>query len=244
MNHYGEYDASAPYLHLLSESAWVDLGPRLADALAGADPAAGPVLELGAGTGLGTERILAAVPDSPVLAAEPSAALRAVLIARLRGMTGGERVTVLPVGAAEVDLPERLAAVVGMHMVGHLAPDTRRALWRGISARLAPGAPVVLNVQPPETATAVPAWPPFGVRQGALTYQGTGSAEPTGPESVRWRMQYATLCDGVVVEEAEAEYEWWVLSAAGLAAELTEAGLHSEVNGDLVVARSSGKPLS
>ncbi|OLT05631.1 hypothetical protein BJF90_00930 [Pseudonocardia sp. CNS-004] len=161
-----------------------------------------------------------------------------MLLARLRGMAGGERVTVLPVGAAEVDLPERLAAVVGMHMVGHLAPDTRRALWRGIAARLAPGAPVVLNVQPPETATAVPAWPPFGVRQGELTYQGTGSAEPTGSESVRWRMQYATLRDGVVVEEAVAEYEWWVLSAAGLAAELGGAGLRTEIDGDLVVARN------
>jgi methyltransferase family protein len=238
VTHYAEYDASAPYLHLLSEPMWADLGPRLADALAGADPAAGAVLELGAGTGLGTERILAAVPGCPVLAAEPSAALRAVLLARLRGMAGGERVTVLPVGAAEADLPERLAAVVGMHMVGHLDPDTRRALWRGIAARLAPGAPVVINVQPPDTATAVPAWPPFGVRQGELTYQGTGSAEPTGPESVRWRMQYATLRDGVVVEEAVAEYEWWVLSAAGLAAELADAGLRTDVDGDLVVARN------
>ncbi|OLT05630.1 hypothetical protein BJF90_00925 [Pseudonocardia sp. CNS-004] len=36
MTHYAEYDASAPYLHLLSEPMWADLGPRLAAALAGA----------------------------------------------------------------------------------------------------------------------------------------------------------------------------------------------------------------
>jgi hypothetical protein len=238
MIRYAEYDASAPYLHLLSEPMWHGLGPRLTGALACADPAAGPVLELGAGTGLATERILAAVPGCPVLAAEPSGPLRAVLLARMRAMPGGDRVTVLPVGAADVDLPERLAAVVGMHMVGHLDPDTRRALWRGIAARLAPGAPVVLNVQPPDTATAVPAWPPFGVRQGELTYQGTGSAEPTGPESVRWRMEYATLRAGVVLEEAVAEYEWWVLSAADLAAELEGAGLRTEIDEDLVIART------
>jgi hypothetical protein len=83
----------------------------------------------------------------------------------------------------------------------------------------------------------VPAWPPFGVTQGELTYRGTGSAEPTGPESVRWRMEYATLRGDVVVEEAVAEYEWWVLSAAGLAAELAGAGLRTEIDGDLVVAR-------
>jgi hypothetical protein len=51
MTRYAEYDASAPYLHLLSEPMWTGLGPRLAGALAGADPAAGPVLEFGAGTG-------------------------------------------------------------------------------------------------------------------------------------------------------------------------------------------------
>jgi hypothetical protein len=51
-------------------------------------------------------------------------------------------------------------------------------------------------------------------------------------------MQYATLRDGVVVEEAVAEYEWWVLSAVGLAAELADAGLRTDVDGDLVVARN------
>lgn len=49
---YHEYSASSEYVHLLSVPMWTDLRPRLAAALAGVDPEAGPVLELGAGSGL------------------------------------------------------------------------------------------------------------------------------------------------------------------------------------------------
>ena len=214
------------------------LGARLAGVLSGVDATAGTVLELGPGSGLGTEVVLDTVPDAPVLAAEPSAALRAVLLARLAGRPDSARLTVYPGGATQVSLPDRLAAVVGLHMVGHLSPTQRRTLWPAVAERLAPGAPVVFNVQPPDTAVAIPEFPPTGVTVGRLTYQGTGSAEPTGPDSLRWRMRYATLDGDAVVDEATAEYDWWVLSAAGLAAELTQAGLKVEsTQDDLVVAR-------
>lgn len=231
-----EYDRSAQYLHLLSLPMWTELRPALTSALADVDPGAGAILELGPGSGIGTETILAAVADAPVFAAEPSAALRTVLLGRLAGLPGGERVTVYPAGAAEVPLPERLAAVVGMHMVGHLRPAERQALWASLAPRLAPGAPVVLNVQPPDTAVEVPRWPPFDVKQGELTYRGTGAAVPSGPDSLRWRMEYATLRGDQVLDEAVAEYDWWVVSADGLAAELTAAGLTARVDGSLVVA--------
>jgi hypothetical protein len=234
---YREYDRSAQWLHLLSLSAWEMLRPRLAAVLADVDPAAGTVLELGPGTGLGTEVVLDTVPDAPVLAAEPSPALRGILLARLAGRPDAERVTVFPAGASDVPLPDRLAAVVGMHMVGHLGPAQRRALWPALAALLAPGAPVVLNVQPPDTAVAVPEFPPMRFTVGWLTYEGTGSAEPSGPDSVRWRMRYTVRDGDTVVEKATADYDWWIVSAEGLAAELTEAGLTASVDDDLVVAR-------
>jgi hypothetical protein len=222
---YQEYSASAEYLHLLSVPAWTDLRPRLAAALAGVDPDAGPVLELGAGSGLGTE---------------PAASLRAVLLSRLADRGTG-RVTVFPGGATEVPLPDRIAAVVGMHMVGHLAPPDRKRLWATVAERLSPGAPVVLNVQPPATAEAVPEFPWMTVTVGGLVYEGTGSAQPSGPDSVHWRMRYRTRReDGTVLAEASAEYAWWIITADGLAAELAEAGLAATVDDDLVVARKAG----
>jgi hypothetical protein len=236
---YQEYSASGEYLHLLSVPAWADLRPRLAAALAGVDPDAGPVLELGAGTGLGTDVLLDALPND-VLAVEPSASLRGVLLARLADR-GTVRVTVFPGGATEAPLPGRLAAVVGMHMVGHLAPPDRKRLWAAVAERLSPGGPVVLDVQPPAAAEVVPEFPWMSVTVGGLRYEGTGSAHPTGPDSVHWRVRYRTRReDGTVLAEASAEYAWWIVTAEGLCAELAEAGLTATVDGDLVVARKAG----
>ncbi|MDT7648655.1 MAG: hypothetical protein QOI36_61 [Pseudonocardiales bacterium] len=63
---------------------WTGLRGPLADVLAHADPDAATVLELGAGTGLGTDVILDTIRRAPV-PAEPSPQLRAVLLARLAG---------------------------------------------------------------------------------------------------------------------------------------------------------------
>jgi SAM-dependent methyltransferase len=231
-----EYAASAEYLHLLSVPMWTTLRPRLAAALTCVDPDAGPVLELGAGTGLGTDVLLESFAGD-VLAVEPSASLRGVLLARLADRGAG-RVTVFPGGATEIPLPERIAAVVGMHVVGHLAPPDRKRLWAAVAERLAPGGPVVINVQPPAAAEPVPQFPWSGVAVGGLTYEGTGSAEPTGPDAVRWRMRYRTRrADGTVLAEAGAEYAWWIVTADGLAAELAAAGLDAGVHEDLVIAR-------
>ncbi|MEJ3653357.1 class I SAM-dependent methyltransferase [Actinomycetes bacterium KLBMP 9759] len=231
-----EYAASAEYLHLLSKPMWTEMAGRLRAVLRGIDGAAGPVLELGAGTGLGTDVILDTTTND-VLAAEPAPELRAVLLARLADRDE-HRVTVLPCGALDVPLPDRLAAVVGMHMVGHLPPDDRHRLWAGLAQRLAPGAPVVLNVQPPATATAVPAWPWSGVEVGGVTYEGTGEAEPTGPGEIRWRMSYRTRRAETVLATARADYRWWPTDAASLANELAEAGIEPTVDGDLVIGRA------
>jgi hypothetical protein len=230
------YADSAEYLHLLSAPMWTALRPRLALALREVDPAGGPLVELGAGTGLATDVLLDAVGND-VVAVEPSAALRAVLLARLAGRSR-ERVTVQPCGALEIDLPRRVGGVVGMHMVGHLPATDRARLWTAVTERLTAGAPVVLNVQPPEIAAAVPASPWSGVIVGGLTYEGTGQAEPAGPDSVTWRMTYRTRRGDEVLATTTVDYRWWVMSADALAAELTAAGLTATVDGDLVVARA------
>ena len=243
VNAQSEYGPAAEYLHLLSEPMWEGLRDRLAEALAHADPDAGTVLELGAGTGLGTDVILDTIPRAPVLLAEPSPQLRAVLLARLAARSDRDRVTVHPGGASDVPLPARLAAVAGMHMIGHLDPAERSVLFRSLASRLAPGAPVVFTVQAPDTAVAVPELPPFSATVGKLRYEGTGRAVPTGPESIRWTMTYRTLDHGIPLGEASAEYDWWIVSAPALAAELTAAGMTVTGTGDgLVVARGTARP--
>ncbi|MDQ4039762.1 MAG: hypothetical protein M3313_15780 [Actinomycetota bacterium] len=54
-------------------------------------------------------------------------------------------------------------------------------------------------------------------------------------------MSYRTLDGDDVLAEATAEYDWWVLSAAGLAAELRAVGLRiADPEDDLVVAHQPG----
>ncbi|MFI6368788.1 class I SAM-dependent methyltransferase [Nocardia sp. NPDC050630] len=183
MQPYSEYSGSAEYLHLLSIPAWEQMAGRLTAALSGADPATGTVVEFGAGTGLGTHILLDTLAPAPVLAAEPSAQLRAVFLARMAARHDRDRIPVFPGGAVELPLPDRIAAVTGMHMIGHLAPTQRHALFAALKPRLTPGAPVVFNVQPPDTAVEVPEWPPFGTTVGRLRYEGTGvpyRPHPTG----------------------------------------------------------------
>jgi hypothetical protein len=237
VSEYGEYDRSAQYLHLLSMAAWEQLRPRLGAVLSSVDSSAGTMVEFGPGSGLGTEILLDTVADAPVLAAEPSAALRGILLARLAGSADAARLTVYPSGAADAPLPDRIAAVVGLHMVGHLRPDVRRALWSKLADRLAPGAPVVFNVQPPDTAIDVPEFPPIRVHVGRLTYEGTGSAIPTGPDSLRWHMRYSTVDGNRVVDQATADYDWWIVPAPVLADELTAAGLSAMIDDDLIIAK-------
>lgn len=60
------------------------------------------------------------------------------------------------VGAAGASLPDRLAGAIAMRMIGHLDPDGRRALWARLAGCLAPGAPLVVGLQPPDQAVSVP----------------------------------------------------------------------------------------
>lgn len=236
---YQEYSPSAEYLHLLIGPMWSPLAGRLAAALSGADPGSGTVVEFGAGTGLGTDVLLDTLHPAPVLVAEPSAHLRAVLLARLSARRDADRVTVFPVGATQLPLPERIAAASGMHMIGHLAPAERRALFTALMPWLVPGAPVVFNVQPPDTAVEVPETPPFGVTVGRLRYEGQARAVPAGPDRLRWTMTYRTLDGDTEIASAVAEYDWWTVSAATLAAELTAAGAAAvRIDDDLVIARA------
>jgi 2-polyprenyl-3-methyl-5-hydroxy-6-metoxy-1,4-benzoquinol methylase len=237
-----EYQISGEYLHLLSEPAWQALRPPVTAALRGAAGGA-TLLDVGAGSGLSTEALAGAVPDSDVVAVEPSPVLRAVLLSRVTAHPDlRHRVTVVAGDALGVDLPDRLGAVLAMNMIGHLDRDGRRTFLHRVAERLLPGAPLVLNLQPPAEPTSVP-FTVFGaIPVGRHSYEGGGSAEPSGPDSVTWRMRYRVLdADGTVLREDHVAYRWHVTPAEALLAELAEAGLTGEV-GPMDVVRAVRRP--
>ncbi|MEO3777825.1 class I SAM-dependent methyltransferase [Micromonospora sp. B11E3] len=233
------YEASGEFLDVLSGPAWQVLRDPVRAALRGVDPAHGPVLDVGAGTGLGTQILADACPTATVLAVEPSPVLRAVLLSRVAADADlRERVTVLAGDALSASLPEQLGAVLAANMIGHLPPQDRREFWHRVAARLSPGAPLVVNLQPP-AEPAVVGFATFGaVRIGRHTYEGGGAAEPAAPDTVTWRMRYRVLDgDGVALREHTVDYPWHVLSEYDLRTELAEAGLRAEV-GPMDVVRA------
>ncbi|MEV8017551.1 class I SAM-dependent methyltransferase [Streptomyces sp. NPDC086554] len=228
------YERSAEYLDLMIAGAWRSLVPALTEALKGLGAVAGPVVDLGAGTGRGAAVICAALPgDEAVLAVEPSAAMRAVLLARVHDDPElRSRVTVLADDVAHAPLPDGLRAIVALNVLGHLPPAERRALWADAGRRLAPGGAIVVNVAPPVRPERVPRTRMASVAVGALQYEGWGSAEPSGGDEITWHMEYRVLRDGRPLSQVTVDYRWWVASESALAEEAASAGLVMRPTGD------------
>lgn len=176
------YATIAEYYDLMAVERWRQLGPAVLAALDGVAPTAGPLLDLGAGTGLVTAAIADAVPGAVIVAVEPSPAMRAVLLSRLVAREDlRRRVTVLPVAFAAAELPPRLCGAVALGMLGHLDPADRAARWRTLAARLAPGAPAIVEIQPPAQPEPVPMARFTHIAVGDHDYEGWAQAEPARP---------------------------------------------------------------
>lgn len=220
------YAESGEFIDVLSQEYWVALRVPVAEALHQARPDQGPIVDIGAGTGLGTAVIAAAVPDAKIIAVEPSAALRPALMARVMTVPGlRERVTILPASVSEAALPARLGGAVALNMLGHLDPAERTGLWRLLAERLVPGAKAVVGLQPPERPERVPPGDATRTRVGERYYEGWGEAVPKDEQRVVWRMTWRVVEDDRVVDERTAESDWWTVSQAAVLAELAAAGL-------------------
>lgn len=233
------YAESGEFIDVLSQGAWRALRAPIAEALREAAPYQGPILDIGAGTGLGTLLVADTVPDGEVIAVEPSPVLRAVLLSRLAVDDDlRRRVTVQPATVDGMRLPGRLGGVLAINMIGHLSASERRQLWTDLRLRLGPAAPLIVNLQPPAEVTTIPESEFTSVPIGRRTYQGSGGARPSGENTVIWTMRYRVLDqDGAIDNELVVDYPWHVLSGPGLLAELTAAGYTATLREmDVVVA--------
>ncbi|UCM87041.1 Gfo/Idh/MocA family oxidoreductase [Streptomyces marincola] len=217
------YSGPAEFFDLGAREHTGRTGPAVVASLAGLDHGAGPLLDIGAGTGLVTRQIAAAYPDCRIIAAEPAAGMRAILTARLTEDAAlARRVTVLPAAANDLVLPDRISGVVACGVLGHLAPDRRRSLLRDLAARLAPGAPIVVELMGMYTPVSMP---PTRLRQatlGGLRYEWWMAGEPAGEALMRLDTTWRVLDGTEVVREVRDHYHWHTVDLPTIAA---EAGL-------------------
>ena len=223
------YDGMGEFHDLFMDEAWMRLEPLLREAFSSLTGSA-TVLDLGAGTGVGT-RVLGRCTAARIFAVEPSRTMRAVLTARvaddadLRG-----RVTVvadrIPGGLAGVRAPA--AGFVCAHVLGHLTETDRRATFRRLAEMLHPTG---IGVVTTSTGSTEPR--PEVVEEirhiGDLTYLARFHRPAEDGMSVT---DYEVRRDTVVLRREVYRSAWRAPSHAQLRVELADAGLELEVVGD------------
>lgn len=233
---YGQ--ATAEFYDLLATGMWASFGVQLLDLLADADPTAGPVVDVGTGTGVGLEHVRAAVPGATIWAIEPSKAMRTALHTRL--LVDAElraATTVVPFTLGAAPLPQRAGAVLVSAAYGHLSDAERDRLWRYVAQQLPPGAPAVVGVLPPERAVDVPPTRYRRLDVGAFTYEGWQHAEPVDDRTMTWTMTYKVLSGDELVAEHTAISHWRCDGVDDVRAEVVPFGLSLDEHEECVVVR-------
>jgi len=221
---YGE--ATAEFYDLLATGHWETFGLQLLDLLADVDPSTGPILDVGAGTGVGLPYLQLAVPGARIHAIEPSKAMRTALHTRLaidadlRSIT-----TVDPTSLGQAALPERACALVASAALGHLGDTERARLWRYIAERMPAGAPAVIEVLPPDRPLSVPPTRYRELPVGEYVYEGWQEGEPADAHHMAWTMTYKVLHGDTQVAGYTVRCAWRCFGVDDIRAEIAPFGL-------------------
>jgi uncharacterized protein YceH (UPF0502 family) len=235
---YGE--ATAEFYDLLETAMWDTFGLQMLDVLSGVDPADGPIIDVGSGTGIGLAYLRAAVPGAQLVAIEPSKAMRVALHTRLSEFTElREQTTVIPTIFGDAPLPERASAMVLSALIGHLSDEERTRLWSYVAEHTAPGAPVVVGVLPPDRPLRV-GLVKYGERRvGGYVYEGWQSGVPLDELRMMWTMIYKVVdpASGTIVAEYTATAPWRCDGVDDIRREIAPYGLAMTEHDDYVIVR-------
>ncbi|MFI6365133.1 class I SAM-dependent methyltransferase [Nocardia sp. NPDC050630] len=220
------YAAAAEFYDLMATPYVAQVEPALNALLDDVDTVLGPIVDIGAGTGLSTVMIADALPEAKLVAVEPASAMRAVLMSRLAARKDlRERITVLPHGFLDTGMPNKCAAVVALGVIGHFDATARPKVWSTIASALAPDASAVVEVQRPGRVAEVPERRYTRTHAGELRYEGWSAAQVIDTESLLWRMTYRVYRDQLLLQETVAEHLVWPADPDRLTDEADAAGL-------------------
>jgi thiazolinyl imide reductase len=222
------YTPSAEFFDLVAaEHTATASAPAIAALLADADLSTGPVVDIGAGTGLLTEAVARARPDAEILACEPAVGMRAVLTSRVFSDPDlRSRVTVTADAAPDLDLPDQVSVVLLCGVLGHLDADGRTRLWRRLARRLAPGGLVVVELMQFEEPLTLPETKLATATAGRHRYEWSFGGTPDEAEDgvMRLHTTWRVYRDGATQAEREVHdsYRW---APFGLKDVVAESGM-------------------
>lgn len=192
-------------------------------------PDAGPILDVGAGSGLNLEWVLRRRPGARVYALEPSPAMRALALARIAGHPEWfARVTLRPEDFFSATLPEHLGGAILLGVLGHFDPGERAAVLAELARRLPPEGAALIDLQAPERPATIPAAITDVATIGEIDYRLIAEAAPAGGERMRWRMTYLSLEGERVLTEETAEFLYHHPDPDAIRAEASAVGLRPQ----------------
>ena len=233
------YATIAEFTDLLVGDLWDTVGLVLLDVFEGLEPTAGPIVDVGAGTGVGLAAIREAAPGIRLVAIEPSPGMRTALHARLHddGDLLG-RTSVVPTRFGDAQLPDRAAAVIAIGVLGHLDDAERVKLWHYVATSLRPGAPAVIGLVAPRRPTTIPGVRVGERRVGQHLVEGWSSTVPLDERSIAWTQRFRIAdANGLTLREASATVAWRCDGIDDLRAEIAPHGLTLTEHDRCVVVR-------
>lgn len=237
------YTPSAEFFDLVAaQHTATASAPAIAALLADADLSTGPVVDIGAGTGLVTEAVARARPDAEILACEPAVGMRAVLTSRVFSDPDlRSRVTITADAAPDLDLPDQVSAVLLCGVLGHLDADGRARLWRELIRRLAPGGLVVVELMQFEEPLTFPETRLGTATAGRHRYEWSFGGAPDETETgvMRLRSTWRVYRDDDTQAQREVHdtYRW---APFGLKDVVAESGMTAHA----LTTRPGAPPLA
>lgn len=221
------YLIPASYYDIASTGYRAAQSKAVAEFARGIDPAHGPVLDVGCGSGVTETWLLEAIPELSVLAVEPSPTMRALALSRLGTSPNWRaRATVRPESGLTVPLPPSLSGAIMLGVLGHFSAEQRQALFTRVASRLPKGAPILFDLQLPYYPEPVPKTKFCDEQLGELRYLAYAEGSPVTQQQMRWVMSYETRDHDSVLERSTAEFVVYQPSPEQLAGELTQVGLN------------------
>lgn len=233
------YAGVAEFHDLFMVEPWARLGLSVRHAFGGLEETA-TLLEIGAGTGVGT-RVLAAETRAQITALEPSRAMRTALISRVANDPALAR-RVMVLAAAAPDGVEHHSGVgngfVCAHVLGHLGAEQRARTFAALSARMSTESLGLITIPPTRTPSPhelddLSQERSIGRFDYRLDYMPTADGQSILSE-------YQVLEDGRSLRRERYSSDWDHPPVAELIAELNTAGLSfSQLDAERGLARRS-----
>jgi len=216
---------SAEFYDIMCEEEWNLRREAIASELITISGNAGPVIDIGSGTGRGVELIAKTLPTANIIAVEPSSIMRAGLMSRIMASKDlRERVSVFPCRMQELDMPDNLSAVLLIGCIGFMDKSARRQMWRALSEKLDANGLIIVDVMMIDKAQSVSNRQVACVQIGRYFYEVWMEGFPVDENTERWTVTYLVRDECTVLSSFKLSYGWLAFGLKQIESEASEMG--------------------